>query len=293
MLHQKPSGNLARLKYLAALPVCAGLLCASTLAFSKTYGWIDLAPKPKNDTTYTNKTEHNSDYVNVNDFTNAKGYKIEEKTAAHNGNWRQKVTITDKDGKQHVYDNDTITPGERKMLSETYGYQFPKVKAIKVKLIPPAPKVPPVHPIKEKSPSAPKSEKADPNNAETEDARPAPPAPPVPPVPLVSPGKASDKIAPPQSPDQNLNDSDKIALKKEKIGYQQAKEPEDFPLVFINGKKYSFKEKRKPGQQFFCSATDSLVRYQPGTALALKKWGGEAKNGVILLYGKDASIEIK
>jgi hypothetical protein len=37
MLHQKPSGNLARLKYLAALPVCAGLLCASTLAFSKTY----------------------------------------------------------------------------------------------------------------------------------------------------------------------------------------------------------------------------------------------------------------
>jgi len=45
MLHQKRSGNLARLKYLIILPICAGLLCASTLAFSKTYDWVDIAPK--------------------------------------------------------------------------------------------------------------------------------------------------------------------------------------------------------------------------------------------------------
>ncbi|MGF7082909.1 M56 family metallopeptidase [Mucilaginibacter sp. UYCu711] len=44
MLNQQRSGNLARLKYLIALPVCAGLLCASTLAFSKTYGWVDIDP---------------------------------------------------------------------------------------------------------------------------------------------------------------------------------------------------------------------------------------------------------
>ncbi len=44
MLHQKPSGSLARLKYLVIAPLCAALLCASTLAFSKTYGWINLAP---------------------------------------------------------------------------------------------------------------------------------------------------------------------------------------------------------------------------------------------------------
>jgi len=44
MLHQKRSGKLARLKYLLAVPVCGGLLCASTLAFSKTYGWVDIAP---------------------------------------------------------------------------------------------------------------------------------------------------------------------------------------------------------------------------------------------------------
>ncbi|MBC7401098.1 MAG: hypothetical protein H7289_14255, partial [Mucilaginibacter sp.] len=44
MLNQKRSGNLARLKYLVTVPVCAGLLCASTLAFSKTYGWVDIDP---------------------------------------------------------------------------------------------------------------------------------------------------------------------------------------------------------------------------------------------------------
>lgn len=44
MLNQKRSGNLARLKYLAVIPVFGGLLCMSTLAFSKTYGWINVLP---------------------------------------------------------------------------------------------------------------------------------------------------------------------------------------------------------------------------------------------------------
>ena len=44
MLNQQRSGTSARLKYLITAPVFAGLLCASTLAFSKDYGWIDLDP---------------------------------------------------------------------------------------------------------------------------------------------------------------------------------------------------------------------------------------------------------
>jgi len=44
MLNQQRSGNLARLKYLVAIPICAALLCASTLVFSKTYGWVDITP---------------------------------------------------------------------------------------------------------------------------------------------------------------------------------------------------------------------------------------------------------
>jgi TonB family protein len=44
MLNQKRSGNSARLKYLVVAPICAGLLCISTLAFTKNYSWIDLDP---------------------------------------------------------------------------------------------------------------------------------------------------------------------------------------------------------------------------------------------------------
>jgi TonB family protein len=54
MLNQRRSGSLARLKYLIAVPVCAGLLCVSSLAISKTYGWVDLNPAEKS----LNKTMH-------------------------------------------------------------------------------------------------------------------------------------------------------------------------------------------------------------------------------------------
>jgi TonB family protein len=48
-LYQTRSGKLARLNYLMAVPLCAGLLCASTLAFSKNYGWIEIgANRPEN-----------------------------------------------------------------------------------------------------------------------------------------------------------------------------------------------------------------------------------------------------
>ncbi len=44
MLNQQRSGNLARLKYLMAVPICAVLFCAPTLAFSKIYSWVDVMP---------------------------------------------------------------------------------------------------------------------------------------------------------------------------------------------------------------------------------------------------------
>lgn len=44
MLNQKPSGGSARLKYLVTAPICAVLLCVSTLAFTKNYNLIDLDP---------------------------------------------------------------------------------------------------------------------------------------------------------------------------------------------------------------------------------------------------------
>ena len=45
MLNKEKTANWARLKYLLAVPLGAGLLCASTLAFSKSYGYVDLFPR--------------------------------------------------------------------------------------------------------------------------------------------------------------------------------------------------------------------------------------------------------
>ncbi|MFC4211126.1 M56 family metallopeptidase [Pedobacter lithocola] len=45
MLNQKKSAKWARLKLLLALPIVGGMLCASTMAFTKDYGTIDLYPK--------------------------------------------------------------------------------------------------------------------------------------------------------------------------------------------------------------------------------------------------------
>ncbi len=45
MLHQKRSDKSARLKYLLALPLIGASLCVSTLAFSKSYGVVDVLPQ--------------------------------------------------------------------------------------------------------------------------------------------------------------------------------------------------------------------------------------------------------
>lgn len=44
MLNQKKSTRWARLKLLLALPITAGILCISTMGFTKDYGYVDLIP---------------------------------------------------------------------------------------------------------------------------------------------------------------------------------------------------------------------------------------------------------
>ncbi|QIL38119.1 M56 family metallopeptidase [Pedobacter sp. HDW13] len=45
MLNQKKSARWARLKLLVVLPITAGILCISTMAFTKDYGFVDLLPE--------------------------------------------------------------------------------------------------------------------------------------------------------------------------------------------------------------------------------------------------------
>ncbi|WP_449435322.1 hypothetical protein [Pedobacter steynii] len=45
MLNKEKSTGRARLKLLFALPIAGGMLCASTMAFTKDYAMIDLYPE--------------------------------------------------------------------------------------------------------------------------------------------------------------------------------------------------------------------------------------------------------
>ncbi|MCR8559834.1 M56 family metallopeptidase [Mucilaginibacter sp. BJC16-A38] len=149
MLNQKRSGNLARLKYLAVIPLSAGLLCVSTLGFSKTYGWVDLAPQTA--------AKSGSPTTTIKDTKT--GVSTKEEAYKINGKTYYKATITDKTGKTHIYYSKNTSVADRAMLWQKYQFHFSSdtVKSItlspppslKLKSIPPPP-----------PPAPPKSKKA-------------------------------------------------------------------------------------------------------------------------------------
>jgi len=207
MLNQKRSGKLARLKYLVAVPICAGLLCASTLVFSKSYGIIDLIPghrianqKP------TNAQKSPSDTIKVDpirikkqDLT-VKGYKYEETGYLIDNKTDFRVIVTEKNGEQKEYYKSKATPEQLAMLKNKYGYTFPKM-LIYPKLPPP----PPVSPANGKKPKVtdvklppppppanPEKVKKTPKVVEVTPVTPAVPAGPVPAI--------TERVAPPPPP---------------------------------------------------------------------------------------------
>jgi hypothetical protein len=217
MLNQQRSGNLARLKYLVAVPICAGMLCASTLAFSKNYAFIDLAPKPAKLTAATAKTAAADTAVRrmTTRAITSKGYNYEETGYVIKNKTDFRVVITDKNGDEKVYLKSNTSASELAMLKEKYGYSFPN-KMVYPKL-PPPPPAPPVTQadIRRTPPPAPPVAQADirrmsPPKHGVKNLRippPPPPAPPVdgadvnrtPPPPLVPPVSSADinKMPPP------------------------------------------------------------------------------------------------
>jgi TonB family protein len=135
MLHQKPSGNLARLKYLVIVPLCAALLCASTLGFSKSYGWIDLAPG------HRTTTKNNApDTLSNRPSTTSKGYKFREDGYVVKGRTDFRVIITEKNGEEKSYFKSDCNAAQLKELKEKYGYSFPNIKLFN--RLPPPPPMP-------------------------------------------------------------------------------------------------------------------------------------------------------
>lgn len=143
-LYQKRSGKLARLNYLVALPLCAGLLCASTIAFSKDYGWIKI-----------NSNKHFRELAN-------------KPVDSVKSNTRLKVTsgdvtaITDKlelkrnKGKKTIFTAKDLTPGDQKMLLQNFGIKVERTNTTasttSILVLPP---LPPAKPGRIKNTSVP------------------------------------------------------------------------------------------------------------------------------------------
>lgn len=155
MLHQKRSGYLAGLKYLIIAPVCAGLLCVSTLAFAKNYSLIDLAPTDSaiklspppppalSTVAQANKTILPSPPPTLKAITK-KHYSYTLDGYLENGNTDFRVVFTDENGNKRAYFKSKCTPAQLKMLNDKYGFVFPKMalhdKIPQIKFAPPAAK---------------------------------------------------------------------------------------------------------------------------------------------------------
>jgi len=153
-LYQKRSGKLARLNYLMAVPLCAGLLCASTLAFSKDYGWIKIGIKRLPAPIQTSKsipvdTSKKNNLLLVQYLDHPKKNTITER-----------VEVLEKDGKMHIYTPLNITDEDLVRLKNDYKVwiqimHFPRNPRIPAKhlltarTLPPPP--PPVNPSNLKS----------------------------------------------------------------------------------------------------------------------------------------------
>jgi hypothetical protein len=166
MLNQKRSGSLARLKYLATVPLCVGLLCVSTLGVSKTYGLIDLMPQ-KADTALIASPpppeppalKHTVKFPPPSSFGSItkKGYRYAEAGYLVDGKSYFKVIIQESKRVQKEYWKSRVSAAEVKMLRDKYGYTFPSMD-IFPKLLPPPPvSVSPISPVKPQGPLSTKS----------------------------------------------------------------------------------------------------------------------------------------
>ncbi len=68
MLNKEKTAKWARLKYLLAVPLGTALLCISTMAFTKDYGYVDLLPKKDN----TMKAEDGKTFYPKNEYSLSK-----------------------------------------------------------------------------------------------------------------------------------------------------------------------------------------------------------------------------
>ena len=189
-LYQKRSGKLARLSYLMAVPLCAGLLCASSLAFSKDYGWIKIGVKKVKTST-----------TPVDSLAQKLRLKV---TSNGMTGITDKLEIKGYPGKKMIYTAQTLTASDRKYLLRNFGIgvETTTAKATTTSLILPSPSPPPLEPSQLKSnnvpPPPPPSQVSSPSRMKP--VYKGSKLPPPPPPPSVEVTKSNSSNIPPPPP---------------------------------------------------------------------------------------------
>jgi hypothetical protein len=281
MLNQKRSGSLARLKYLLAVPICGGLLCASTLAFSKDYGWIVLM-KQKADTVVKppppppaqpkvidvkllppppppRQNDKNVKFAapTAPSEVTKKGYKYAESGYLINGKTNFRVIIVEKDGTQKSYFKNSSSAKQLKILRDKYGYSFPNMN-IYPKLPPPPPAPASATPPADAAPKT------------SIDVRP-------------SPQSSSDL-----KPATTIKSGKAITVSIDTTAFNKGNPDSQMPAIVINGWVYRLKDPLKKGQKLTIRAdsVSAVVYTDNDLQRVIKKYGEGAKNGVIYAFGK-------
>ncbi|MVN89773.1 TonB family protein [Mucilaginibacter aquatilis] len=191
-LYQKRSGKLARLNYLMALPLCAGMLCASSAAFSKEYGFKVEWGKAAFTTTGLNAKAVSSNADSLK--------KLRLKVTSGNTTAvTDQLKVNGASGKQLVYTAQNITENDKRNLKEKFGIKVETISAesntTSIMALPPPPPATARNLSKYKLP-------------------------PPPPPPIERPGSKKNKknIPPPPPPiEGNLKDEDLTASERTQL----------------------------------------------------------------------------
>jgi hypothetical protein len=279
-LYQKRSCKLARLNYIMAVPLCAGLLCASTLAFSKNYGWIKIN---------TNKKLHNPalPVIKTPIDTAQKKTRLKVTSGGVTG-ITDKLELKGNKGKKTVFTAQDLTAQDQKMLMQNFRIKLELTNALSTTtsiLVPPPPppaklgrvksnSIPPPPPPVQLRPSA----KSPLSKGHVEI-----PAPRINIIKFPPPSQSRSgkyKSVPPPPPPSQLPDN---SAPNTGIQDSENKSPE---LLVINGQPINVQHLNNNNKQIQLSSTKPIHVIMPHSDAETKKWGKKADNGVIYLNGE-------
>lgn len=258
MLNKERSAGRARLKLLFALPIAGGMLCMSTMAFTKDYAMIDLYPEK-----YESNQSVKQD-TSKKKSTEIKAVLIKSNAKSKTKSGTPKGSITEI---RIVPPPPPVEPRPKKPVDNI---KFPPPKVVKTVKFPPVKFPPPI--VKPDAPAAPKKAKS------LKEVKFPPP--------IVTPDKPVPPPPPPVEPAQTAGDEQTAVIppKNHAIIDNLGKNP----LIINDGE--IVKQQKDKRVQFTAKSANVTPKNNPA---AIAKYGEAARDGVIKLVEGTITFEAK